>query len=437
MKTLTLRMTTSEAMPDVECGDLDKPASGRICRHLLDTLDKHTSNEHYRCFTGSGADYLLLCPRCRHGDSELSLHWVCTTCFEDVAYGKRLGEKGHLEIREREIGFAFCQTSLKLTPTKLLQVAALNRREWIAIDENGDLLRIDGQKGMICREFSLRRLAPDLWKQPQSHILLAAEPLVLIAATYDTCGAVFDLRNGTMTMELCRGGYGVKLCRFPAAFFRSSGRLLLVHGVDWNRLDISDPFTGECLTGRELPGDRELDYFYGGLQVSPGGKWIASNGWVWHPMGVVRCWNLKQWLSSNCWESENGDSIRELCHRDSFWEGPMCWVSETTLAVWGLGDDKQLMTPGVRLFDVPSGRELGSFIGPQCAGDTGNFMYDEFLFSYSNFCEFGIWDVVTGERVYSSDSLTPLAYNRQNRTFLQQDEAGRLSLVRLNRPQQL
>ena len=437
------------AMPEVECGDVDEPAGGRICRHLFAARGCSTSIDYYRHFTGIGADYILICADCRQSGVEVPLHWVCSDCLEDASFGNRLGEEGRPEIRDREIGFTVEHTSLELVQGKLLQAASLNTSEWVAIDEDGDLLRIDSRQGKVRREFSLRRMGQTFWKRllevlrtatlSPSHIVLAAEPLVLIAAAFDTYGAVFDLRTGKVTMKLRRGSYRVEDCRFPAAFFESAGRLLLVHATDWNRLDISDPFTGECLTARELPvalvgsegPQRYLNYFHGGLHVSPSGKWIASNGWVWHPAGIVRSWNLSRWLTTNLWEPEDGESRRSLCHRDYFWDGAVCWVDDTTLAVWGLGNDDNVMVHGVRLFDVTSGEELRSFAGPQTTGKSGIFIFDEFLFSYGKGCEFGVWDVASGERVFRSDSFVPLAYNSKTRTFLHQDQSGRLHLARI------
>ena len=70
------------------------------------------------------------------------------------------------------------------------------------------------------------------------------------------------------------------------------GRTLVVHATDWNRLDVSDPATGERLTLRDLPQpesgqprpNRYMDYCHAGLSVSPDYEWIADWGWIWHPV---------------------------------------------------------------------------------------------------------------------------------------------------------
>lgn len=87
-------------------------------------------------------------------------------------------------------------------------------------------------------------------------------------------------------MRLDRGDYHEEHCNFPLAFFENRGRLLMVHGTDWNRLDVSDPVTGTLLTERSLTSyqdgqqqpDHYLDYFHCGLAVSPNREFVADNG---------------------------------------------------------------------------------------------------------------------------------------------------------------
>ena len=82
------------------------------------------------------------------------------------------------------------------------------------------------------------------------------------------------------------------------------------------------------------------------------------------PGGVVRSWDLDRWLDENPWEGEDGPSVRSLCLRDYFWDAPMCWLDERTLAVYGFGEDADWMIPAVRVFDVTTGEELRWFPGP-------------------------------------------------------------------------
>lgn len=55
-------------------------------------------------------------------------------------------------------------------------------------------------------------------------------------------------------------------------------------------------------------------------------------------------------------------------------------LRKTRSPVWGLGNDDNVLVPGVRRSDVTSGEELRSFTGPQIAGKSGIFIFAEFLF---------------------------------------------------------
>jgi len=78
----------------------------------------------------------------------------------------------------------------------------------------------------------------------------------------------------------------------------------------------------------------------------------------------VCTWNLVRWRDENVWESEDGLSRHYLCDRAYFWDGPLCWIDNTTLAVWGYGSDDDWLQPAVRLFDVTTGKEQDWFPGP-------------------------------------------------------------------------
>ncbi len=263
-------------------------------------------------------------------------------------------------------------------------------------------------------------------------------------------GLIVDLETGRATMLLDRGDYHEDVSHFSIAFFSSDGRTLLVHATGWNRLDISDPATGELLTPRgptsyiedEPRPAHYLDYFHCQLTVSPDHQWIVDNGWVWHPYGVMTAWNLWRWFTENVWEAEDGPSLRTLCARGYYWDGPLCWIDATTLAVWGYGEDDKSLLPAVRLFDVSTGVELGWFPGPQVAPKAGTtwpdrgsgwLVYDTMLFSISPEYGTAVWDVTTGERLLHTPQFAPLRYHRRTRQFLSRLEDGRLRLSHLEK----
>ncbi|MES4792931.1 MAG: hypothetical protein C4321_08035 [Chloroflexota bacterium] len=229
-------------------------------------------------------------------------------------------------------------------------------------------------------------------------------------------------------------GFTSEYSNFSCTFFQHNGRLLLAHGTDRNRLDISDPQTGSLLTergptsyrrGEERPA-HYLDYFHCGLTVSPDNEWIADNGWVWHPFGTITAWSLRGWVTENVWESEDGPTKKALCWRDYYWDGPLCWINSRTLAVWGQGTDEENLFAAVRLFDVVSGEELGWFPGP-----VGELVFDEYLFSCAPEHGTSVWDVATGERLLHTPEFCPTTYHPGAREFLTWRPDGTLLLSRL------
>lgn len=213
-----------------------------------------------------------------------------------------------------------------------------------------------------------------------------------------------------------------------------AGASLLVHGTDWNRLDITDVQARRLLTERKPTSYREgeprpehyLDYFHAGLVVSPDARRVAEDGWVWHPVGVTRTWSLQDWTERNVWESEDGPSQRSLTQHDYFWDAPMCWLSETELAVWGIGDDDDWMTPGVRVFDAETGRQLREFGGPM-----GHLAFDGYLFSFSTAFGTAVWDPISGEQLVAAPELQLLAYHPADQGFLRRDDDGAFALAKL------
>ncbi len=67
-------------------------------------------------------------------------------------------------------------------------------------------------------------------------------------------GVVLNLIDNTITLQLLRGEYQVEHCSFPIAFYSRDNNVYVIHGTDWNRLDIT------CLTTGELLTDRVVEY---------------------------------------------------------------------------------------------------------------------------------------------------------------------------------
>lgn len=200
---------------------------------------------------------------------------------------------------------------------------------------------------------------------------------------------------------------------------------------------MSNPRTGEILTARELTSyqrgeprpDHYLDYFHGGLVVSLGGTFVADNGWVWSPVGMVVVWDIHHWVKENPWESEDGPSRHTVCSRWYHWDGPLCWVADDRLAVWGYGADDEWLIPAVRVFNAVNGRETHWFPGPR-----GELVYDCDLFCFDAAEGMSVWDVGTGERLFRDEGFCPTRYHPGAKTFLTPLPGGAFRVSRLRRP---
>jgi hypothetical protein len=401
----------------------------RICAHL----DRDTDWDYAQYFTGAGIEYGLVCMRCcREPEAiETNLREVTPERFaqiEEIGYWERDrgGILGRPQILERPTGLTFRHEETRLAHAlpgeiaDLRPIPASSRSEWLALSPDGVLHRFDLGTGSAGRPINAFDPGPMLEPEWRLHVSAVGDMAAVVEAA-GRYGVVLDLEAGRPTMRLDRGEYRFEHSDFPAAFFEVDGALRLVHGTDWNRLDVSDPRTGRLLTGRSLGPPREgerlpehyLDYFHGGLAASPDGEWIADNGWVWSPVGAVTAWDLRRWVEENPWESEDGPTRRALCWRHYFWEGPICWIDGRTLAVWGYGNDEENLIPAALLFDVESGDRLRWFAGP-----AGSMAFDRHLFSWSKEAGTSVWDVGTGERLLHDPSFCPTAYHPGASEFL-------------------
>jgi hypothetical protein len=253
-----------------------------------------------------------------------------------------------------------------------------------------------------------------------------------VVLDYGRYGEVFDLSTGTVTMTLDGGDYRPDTVPFSLSFAQDRDRTVLVHRTEWNRLDVSDPGTGELLTARGIaPAEsgkprppHYLDYFHGGLLVSPGGRHIADDGWVWSPIGTVTAWNLTAWLDGNPFESEDGPTKASLTSCNYHWDRPMAWLDGHRVAVGGLGEDDYDIVPGATVFDVERsdhGMRDRAAVTAVFGGPAGRFFSaDGLLFSASpNALE--VWDPSDGARLASIPDFRPTHHHRTGRELVQLD----------------
>jgi hypothetical protein len=408
-----------------------------VCRHL-----REAPADHATWFTGHGAEEGLVCRECRGAcDQERIPAPVCDACYEAIRRGgDNLGFVGTPQVVDAPRGLRFEHRALALprdAPRALdaQPICAGDRDAWVIAGDDGrlhELVLDDACELTTLATLPIERVDPArdvIVRLSRDHALAA------VANRLGTTGVVIDLATGAVTMEFARDGYHDEHSTFPIAFFERGGRQLLVHGTAWNRLDISDPRTGELLTPRGPTAHGEdgqrpphfLDYFHCELAIAPDQRHIADNGWVWHPVGIVATWSLDRWLE-NAWESEDGPSRHDLCQRTYFWDGPWCWLDDRRLAVWGYGHDAEAMLDAVRVFDATTGQEERWFPGPQ-----GELFCDgAILLSASAKAGVAAWDLATGARIVGDPAAPPLArFHPTAKTLLALPAEGRVQTSRL------
>lgn len=409
-------------------------------------------------FTGQERLYHLVCAVCGEDPDGDAIPWqaVCEACFTRIEWeGYWHGIRGVPEIREEPSDLVFTRRivpgigegSNRLRVVQPITEASGSR--WVGLTVGGALVELDLDSGAAHPITHIEPTELDL----TIPVTLACSPdgaFVCVAQTLGNHGVVIERASARRTMRLQRDDYHNDVSPFPVAFVVREGRTLLVHSAEWNRLDISDPATGELLTPRESPVYQKerpphyRDYFHGRLLVAPNQDLIADDGWIWHPVGDVTVFSVQRWREENVWESEDGPTLRSLIWRNYFWGGPMCWVDETTLAVWGYGRDDEWLIPAVCLFDAVSGEERGWFPGPEVAPPAGRewrdkladfggrLIFDRYLFAISEQFGTAVWNHQTGARLLQDPNFAPIAYHPGTREFLTILADGMLQLSRLH-----
>ncbi len=399
-----------------------------ICAHLTPEADAH-----FAWFSGRSNDHFLVCAAC-NSRYPMAPEVVVEAdqAFLDAIDNSFSceGVRGTPEVRIRPSNFQFVHEEFHSelpNHSELVDIvpAPDDRDAWFCLTKTSSLYRVNLRQGEAAELYNWSDLPFEL----DDEVVLCCSPQGDYGAIYqasDQLGVVFEIATGKITLRLNRGDYRPENRHFPVAFFCHQGRTLLVTATQWNRLDVIDPATGLVLTERSLSSDQELDYFHAHLLVSPDSKWIVDNGWVWHPVGIVRSWNLNAWVERNPFESEDGPSIRDLAMRSYYWDGPICWLDEKSVAIWGWGGDADWLIPAIRLIDVVSGKELSWFAGPQVRSAQAwppkklatSLFFDTYLVSVSSDVGTAVWDVATGEQLLHAASFVPIGYHPQSKDYL-------------------
>lgn len=391
----------------------------------MDAEAVETGVDYLRLLTGQRLDHDLCCVACdprSATDGQVELGEACEGCVARAQDGGEcVGWRGEPQILQRPAPLAPTRTTTALPQTlgPIVDFTAICEAPgsvWLVLTDQGRITRLDAETGELTM-FATHSVPGEQGHQPWAgrvlrHRLHASADgrFAAVVNDYGRYGQVIDLDAGAVTMELDGGDYYPDTVPFSLAFARHGDQTVVVHRTDWNRLDVSDPASGQLLTGREptryTRGEQRpahyLDYFHGALHPSPSGQWLADDGWVWSPVGMPATWDLHAWMGANLWESEDGETRHRLCQRWYHWDTPMCWIDETHLVVSGLGEDDEAMLPGARVFDVTTGDEVRAFAGPSGALFAGQGR----LYSVNDGATH-VWDPATGERTATLADVNP------------------------------
>lgn len=108
--------------------------------------------------------------------------------------------------------------------------------------------------------------------------------------------------------ELNRSYYQADAYLFPLTLFEHAERGTIVAHCPrgYNVLDF-EQLDGTCLTPRDTAGAEDI--FHSELQASPNGKWLLSNGWVWHPCRVACVFDVERALREPSYLSTDGEKV--------------------------------------------------------------------------------------------------------------------------------
>lgn len=205
---------------------------------------------------------------------------------------------------------------------------------YVIFCKDGGLYRHDGTGGSCSRVASL----PFIVDYEGPFRVDYHHPFVCVSQRFGLRCAVVDLRNGRVR-ECSREDYHADVSSYSVGFLQYGTRQWFVHQTEWNRLEITDLETGEHMNPQAVHDDTYggmnesqveecFDYFHSLLHVSPDGRMILSNGWIWHPVGIVRCYSIEQLL-----EGREHDCFALNCDSDYNWDRPCTFIDDDLFVV--------------------------------------------------------------------------------------------------------
>ncbi|NND65529.1 MAG: hypothetical protein HKM24_06160 [Gammaproteobacteria bacterium] len=430
-----------------------------VCPHIF--ADTSVDNlEGVKEFTGNARDAKFFCKSC-YEDSPVIDHQLCDECVKTIDSSGEWEVEGLPGVIRNPQPFRFERRELTfgaLAAAEIKQFAPFNASNTKAIvfNSDGQLWLVD----IVSGESDLLTTLASEKLDRTGDISLCLSPddqyLAITSLVYNrreankasNKGLVLLLPKCEVCLHLDCGDYHTEEAQFPVTFIQDGKRNLLVHATDWNRLDITDLSTGECLTNRNLDDMPEAEAvsgqhdilgteWSGRLLPSPDQHRIATIGWVWHPVGLAFSWSVKDWFN-NIWEADCGPSKRSYAMWEYFWYSPFVWLDNKRLCIWGydrIQPFKDMPTPSAAVYDAESGKLLHFFVGPTM----DVFYFDEFLFSgltadESNTVGISVWSVDDGSLLHEQKDIRADAYHPGTKEFVTIEDDGNWSFHRWQAP---
>ncbi|WP_169807907.1 hypothetical protein [Actinomadura hibisca] len=395
------------------CGH-DAPAHGLpLCEHIrnaaADPLD------HYIHYTGRGLERQHICGICHAEAATAVTAAVCEDCF-DATLGSSLGVLGHPQVIDASRPLPGAVETVPFPDgTGTVVDLAPTAHGFVLLCDDGRVLRWDTGSG-TCAEAARSTVAvPDdtePWNDREQALRLHASrdgAYAAVVIDYGRTGEIIDLSTGAVTISLENDGYYSYTVPFSLAFTEHAGRTVVLHRPQWSVVEAVDAATGAPVarTPADDPPSAWSGQFHGALRLSPAGTRIASDAWLWHPVGQLFAWDLGQWLTSG--EHAQGVDWWQFPGCAYYWNRPVAWLDESHLILGGLGDDEDEIAPGARVFHLGH-RERGETVLDEVAtfaGPEGRFFTaDGLLFSAAE-PGLEIWDPATGTRLGALTGFRP------------------------------
>lgn len=233
-----------------------------------------------------------------------------------------------------------------------------DRPRWFAVTRDGNVLGVDLDDA---ETFFAAKLPFSI--DIDGGVTVTASPngkYVAVVQTHGVQGALYDVTSQRLMKALERGDYHPEVSAWAIAL--DDQRLFLA--TDWNRLEVWALPSCERLRPSDVA--TKFDYFWGRAALSPSKRWLASFGWHWHPVGVLRFVDVEAWLAG-----KEGDDGRPAEADDGlaaeWWDASVCFLDDRRVALIGGVDPEDegviQLQNGLLVYDFSEGKRFAYFSG--------------------------------------------------------------------------